>query len=264
MDSTSTILLIVAIVSVAIGYAAGALITSNRARKDAGKQASQSTETPAKAEPAATQPADMAPAAMPAPVETASPAVGAPPVDPNRVDIAALWRELPHGELRADMSGKTIRKSGDLTSDQRNLLGSLMADMQDWIGAPKPAVETKAAPAAATAPAAPPVAPTPKPVPPLASEKPVETPVVMEGAPALEEEPIKHAPTSIVGQIDEILQAQIKGTPLESRGIRLTESPTHGVTVWIGIKAFQGMDTIPDEAVNAAIRTAVKQWESQK
>jgi hypothetical protein len=74
----------------------------------------------------------------------------------------------------------------------------------------------------------------------------------------------RKTPQSIVGQIDEILQSQIKGTPLESRGIRLVESATHGVTVWIGLKAYQGMDAIPDAEVNTAIRSAVKEWEARK
>jgi len=44
---------------------------------------------------------------------------------------------------------------------------------------------------------------------------------------------------SIVGQIDFILQEQLQGTPLETRGIYLSESPEGGVLVNIGLQKFK-------------------------
>jgi hypothetical protein len=71
------------------------------------------------------------------------------------------------------------------------------------------------------------------------------------------------AQKSIVTQIDEILQDQIGGTALAGRGIRLSEAPGQGVTVWIGLEQFQGIDTVTDADVLAAIRRAVNTWEAQ-
>jgi len=76
--------------------------------------------------------------------------------------------------------------------------------------------------------------------------------------------PEKNGTPSIVAQINDILQAQVKGTPLEMRGIRLVESPLHGVTVWIGLNSYPCLESIPDMEVNDAIKAAVKTWEARK
>jgi hypothetical protein len=68
-------------------------------------------------------------------------------------------------------------------------------------------------------------------------------------------------PTSIVTQIDAILQRQLAGNPLEKRGVRLVESPTGSVTVYVGLDHFDSVDEIPDPDVQAAIRTAIAAWE---
>lgn len=271
----STLILIVAVVSVAIGYAASTVITLSRSGKNA---------------------KDEAPAGKPAERAKEGSTQASPPVNPNRVEIVTLWRELPQGALRADFAGKTVKKTSDLTPDQRSQLKTLMAELRDWLGI---APEVSARSSAPAVPAEPAVfgrgmavpsdaVPEDSMVSAAAAEdisarvaavsQPVYEPKPQTDAPSSASEkksgeiPSQPAPTpaeskapqSIVEQIDNILQAQIKGTSLESRGIRLTESATHGVTVWIGIKAYQGMDTIPDAAVNAAIRAAVKEWEANK
>jgi hypothetical protein len=70
------------------------------------------------------------------------------------------------------------------------------------------------------------------------------------------------AARSIASQIDDILQEQIAGTPLEERKIKLTEVPSLGVVVRIGIDQYQGIESIPDPEVKAAIKRAVQTWES--
>ena len=68
-------------------------------------------------------------------------------------------------------------------------------------------------------------------------------------------------PTSIVAQIDAILQRQLADNPLEKRGVRLIESPTGSVTVYVGLDHFDSVEEIPDADVQAAIRTAIAAWE---
>lgn len=68
---------------------------------------------------------------------------------------------------------------------------------------------------------------------------------------------------SIVQQIDDILQLQISNTDLYNRGIRLAETPEEGVTVWIGLNPYQGIDAVDDPVVKEAIQKAVKTWEMQ-
>ena len=69
---------------------------------------------------------------------------------------------------------------------------------------------------------------------------------------------------SIVQQIDDILQSQIFGTELYKKGVRLVDMPGEGVTVWIGLDHFHGIDAVDDPEVLYAIRTAVKTWESRR
>jgi hypothetical protein len=76
------------------------------------------------------------------------------------------------------------------------------------------------------------------------------------------EEP-EATPTSIVGQINMILQAHIANTPLATPGIILLESPSGGVNVYIGVEKYEGVDAVPNEEVKAAIRAAIAEWETK-
>jgi hypothetical protein len=65
----------------------------------------------------------------------------------------------------------------------------------------------------------------------------------------------------MVEQIDTILQSRVVGTPLEERGIFLTQSPEGGVNVYIGLTRYSGIDEVPDPEIKAAIRAAIVEWE---
>jgi hypothetical protein len=67
--------------------------------------------------------------------------------------------------------------------------------------------------------------------------------------------------SSIVEQVDAILQDLLVGDPLEVKNIRLTEMPNKGVIVWVGNENFEGINAVPDEDVKKIIRQAVKKWE---
>jgi hypothetical protein len=69
------------------------------------------------------------------------------------------------------------------------------------------------------------------------------------------------APTSMVAQIDLILQARLEGTALASRGIRLAESRDGGVLVFVGQQSYPGISDVPDPEVQTAIRGAISDWE---
>ena len=88
--------------------------------------------------------------------------------------------------------------------------------------------------------------------------RPIRTP-----SPDKKKDEPEPAPTSIVGQINAILQKSIANTPLESRGISLMESATGGVRVFVGVQRFEGVDEVPDEEVKSAIRAAISEWENK-
>jgi hypothetical protein len=68
-------------------------------------------------------------------------------------------------------------------------------------------------------------------------------------------------PTSLVQQIDAILQEQIAGTSLADRGIRLAEALHGGAMVFIGQTSYDGVDNVPDPEIQVAIRAAIAEWE---
>ncbi len=76
-------------------------------------------------------------------------------------------------------------------------------------------------------------------------------------------QPKSEAPTatSIVGQINEILQEVLEESSTPDRKISLMQEPSMGVVVWVdGIK-YTGIEAVPDPTVKELIQMAVKKWE---
>jgi len=150
-----------------------------------------------------------------------------------------------------------------LTPAQRKRLIDLMVTMRPWVEASPPSTPAASRPPSTGAsairfpvppPSRPASAPLPlNPIPASGSALPVE------GAGAQE----APAPTSMVGQIDAILQARLAGTPLAGRGVRLVESPQGGVIVMVGVNRYPSLGDVPDPAVQAVIRAAIAEWEQR-
>ncbi len=68
--------------------------------------------------------------------------------------------------------------------------------------------------------------------------------------------------TSVVGQIDEVLQEMLNENGMETRSIHLAQDPTLGVVVWVGTEHYAGIDEVPDEEIRRVIKAAVKKWET--
>jgi hypothetical protein len=156
------------------------------------------------------------------------------------------------GRPLLDLDGRSVNAAA-LSPEQRKRLIELMVTMRPWIeAAPAPA---QSRPVSAPQPAlrpAPPVASVP-------SARPGPAPVA--GVPA--GPPEIAAPTTMVGQIDAILQARLAASPLATRGVRLIESPDGGVSVMVGLQRFAGVGEVPDAEVQAAIRAAIAEWEKR-
>ncbi len=151
--------------------------------------------------------------------------------------------------------------TAELEPQQRRRLIDLMVIMRPWIEGgpvarpPQPAAE----PAQAAAPGAPP-ARTPVPPAPAAAPAPATGPL---GAPTPAPAEPTSAPTTMVGQIDAILQTKLAGTPLAARGIRLVESVHGGAMVIVGMQRYAGVGDVPDPEVQAVIRAAIAEWENK-
>ena len=178
------------------------------------------------------------------------------------IDPALKW----HLEL----DGARIEPDG-LTADQRTRLVNVVVQIRPWI-------DSKVAPA--PAPVAPPPAPEPMPATltlssPLPPLKPSDTPSTPAGrmdplrgfrslleSDVKKPEPLLKSP-NIVAMIDEVLQQKLVGNPLAAKKIRLEEGPSGEVVVFLGATRYDGIDTVPDEAIQTIIREAIKEWNDQ-
>lgn len=157
------------------------------------------------------------------------------------------------GALHLEMDGLALDAPTAITAEQRRRLISLLTGIRPWVDGSGTAPAPNASPA--PKPAAPAPSLNPKPVTPA--------PAVNPAVPAAAAAPVPDLPppTSIVRQIDAILQHLLIGTPLESRRIRLAENLGGGVLVYVGTERYDGLDNVPDPQVAAAIRAAIAEWE---
>jgi hypothetical protein len=185
-------------------------------------------------------------------IQAATPNAPASDGDPGLMRI-----KNENGRLTLDLDGVRMNTSA-LTAEQRKRLIDMLTAIRPWLegkpASPPPAIPPQPAPAAA--PRAVSSTPPPRPVPPSSASRPTPTTKRKEDEP-------EAAPTSIVGQINMILQARIAHTPLAARGIALLESPAGGVLVYIGMEKYEGVDAVPDEEVKSAIRAAIAEWETK-
>lgn len=191
------------------------------------------------------------------------------------VDDPGLMRiKNENGFLTLDLDGTRVDTSA-LSGDQRKRLIEMLTLIRPWL-------EGKPAPAPMTAPP-----PQPKPVAPSSTYTPPKTlsqvtgqkpvakkptnqpttnpptaPKPSNSVVAKEDRPVAPA-TSMVGQIDSILQERLAGTPLEERGIFLAQSPDGGVMVYVGLTKYMAIDDVPDTDIKAAIRAAITEWENK-
>lgn len=150
-----------------------------------------------------------------------------------------------------DMDGQRVDTSR-MEPQQRKRLIDLMVLMRPWIESGP--VAPRSQPSQAPAPAAPPR--------PVATPPPGPPPAAATPPPGTATEATS-APTTMVGQIDAILQSRLVGTPLATRGIRLVESMQGGAMVMVGLTRYPGVGDVPDPEVQAAIRAAIAEWEKK-
>jgi len=186
-------------------------------------------------------------------------------------DPGVLRIKNENGTLSLDLDGEHVN-STMLSSDQRKRLVEILNLIRPMLeGKPAPAIPPPPPPAedplsrldsiSASRPAVPaPASPPPAPTPARASSdknKPTKS-----GKGKKDDEP-EAAPTSMVGQINAILQLRIANTPLASQGVTMIESLSGGVTVYVGLNKYEGVEDVPSEEVKAAIRAAIAEWEKK-
>ena len=79
----------------------------------------------------------------------------------------------------------------------------------------------------------------------------------------LEPEPVAPKPTSMIEQINVILQEKIESSGRSHLGVRLLESPSGAARVLIGVQSYNLAD-VPDEDIQHLIQEAVADWEAEQ
>jgi hypothetical protein len=188
------------------------------------------------------------------------------PESPSRgIDNILLWHDREGGNLIVDLDGSTFVHANEMRPDQRSRLETCYSQLKRFLGVQ----DTGPRPTPVTPPVVQPVKETPileEPVKPIPAKLSFETIVIPSAAAGKAgkkpvTEPAK--PLSIVGEIDEILQNLIDGTPFLERGLQLVETPGHTIAVWIDHHQYENIDAVPDPEVQKVIHTAVKKWEDK-
>lgn len=176
-------------------------------------------------------------------LERATP-VPQPSAPPVADDPGLLRVKEEDGRLRVDLDGQPVRAEMISTVQRRRLI-ELVTRMRPWLEGRSPAAAS----------AAPAPAPRSAPFPP-APETAVPAASVSADEPSA-------GPRSMVGQIDEILQKSIAGTPLANQGIKILEGAAGGVVVMVGMQRYSAVSEVPDPEVQAALRAAIAAWEKK-
>ncbi|MEE8355942.1 MAG: hypothetical protein V3R33_01420 [Anaerolineales bacterium] len=69
---------------------------------------------------------------------------------------------------------------------------------------------------------------------------------------------------SVVDEVNEILQRNLKGSAIAGKGIHLMENHNKEIRFWVGLNSYDDVDDIPDPEVRQIIDDAVKEWERSR
>jgi len=190
-------------------------------------------------------------------VQEPPPPAPAQPPDSMADELQSLLvlRRDKAGQPSVQVDGQLVA-APDVSPTLRRRMIDLMVMLRPWIEPPAATAQAEARIAPQNTPAVPQASTA---IPAMAGGVAVSTapiPEVTAAAPG----PLA---MSLVQQIDHVLQARLAGTPLASRGIRLAEAPHGGAIVFIGQTQYDGVDKVADPEIQAAIRSAIAEWEKR-
>jgi len=200
-----------------------------------------------------------APAAA-APVEEvdATPQAAHParPAHPGLVEVLRVFRDEHNYKLAVEIENELVRREQPFDADQHSRISLIALDLSNWLGLEFdiPKRET------------PHISLPPKPVADEAdvSDEPVRVsfnPVKVVNAAMKANATLPPESRDIAGEINTILHEQLEGTPLETRGIEITQMAGRGLRFVVGLSTYEFLDEIEDADVQQAIREAIRVWE---
>lgn len=187
-------------------------------------------------------------------------------------EVAKILRDPSDGKMVLGIGSLTFHSADDLHPEDRQKLAVTAIDLRDWLGIfPAQSTPVEESPVSRAAFENAPVSLSEltanrKKTPEVQEEKdrPAINPFsIFTDAIPERDKAIPEEPKSIVAQIDDILQHNLEGTPLASRGIRLVELPQQGMVVMIGLEKYDEVDAIPEAEIRDIIHQAVEEWENR-
>ena len=178
-------------------------------------------------------------------------------------ELARLWRDRLNENLILEIEGKSYRTVDELSEDQQKEMVLVSSDLRTFLRIfPKPAQITDSEAFTASFEEGPSSFFSTTPEGSFGEqERPSLNPFQVFSRSGLELPAQEAASKSIVAQIDEILQEKLEGTAIKDRGIRLVELPNEGMVVMVGLEKFKDVEDIPNEDIRNVIHAAVEEWE---
>ena len=180
------------------------------------------------------------------------PVAAATPIAPPRRNALLELEKNDTDQPRLFVDGREVDPTAVAPETRRRLI-DLMVMLRPWVDPGSSATSAS-------------VAPTPVPA---VNIRSVTTPVAVSRIDRDKPTPAGPTPasvgaaTSLVGQIDSLLQIRLAGSPLAERGIHLGEAPHGGAIVFVGTEQYEGVDKVPDAAIQSVIRAAIAEWEEK-
>ncbi len=154
-------------------------------------------------------------------------------------DAIHIWHDKGKDQIVLQLGKQIYHTSEPLPPTENKHITQLLKFLQKWVGIP-------------TTPDPQPVAQTPQPPPASPQSIPPSPPEAVD---------MPGAEKSIVAQVDDILQRLLANSPLGDKRIRLTENLDGSMRICIGVDHYDDIGAVPDEAIQAVIRAAVREWE---
>jgi hypothetical protein len=139
-----------------------------------------------------------------------------------------------------ELDGLPLNDAGSLTPQQRGQLQAILTELNPWLEVNPQEQGRQIAPPEQAATAVP--------------QRQSKTSAPRQVA----------ADTSIVEQIDDLLQVLLPSSPFAGQGIHIASGPTGSVMITHGMKTYEGIDSVPDQQLKDLIRKAVSEWERRQ
>jgi len=167
------------------------------------------------------------------------PVLEAPQYPPDAVHI---WRDDQRGEVVLNIGPRIFVAGESLTPKEQKYIRNLLTYLGNWLDTPASERPTAPLTPAETAPVSP-------------AEISVDQDDDDDAEPS--------AGTSIVQQVNALLQQKLTDSPLKDMGIFLMEMPNKGMVVMVGKDQYPDVGSVPQPEIRKFIQAVVIDWENQ-